>query len=122
MQMGQHTVHGDVQARGIGRSGLWHIVTIHRTGDRVLLMLNQRCPERFGGVTHTIWTDVDQGEAVEHACGFDEGILGRAEEGEEFVEASTAAASTQLELSIQRMLTMSTGTTEIIGRYASWVS
>jgi hypothetical protein len=47
---------------------------------------------------------VNQGEAFEHLCSLDKRILCRTQQGQQLIERLRAAASTELQLVIERML------------------
>ncbi len=79
------------------------------------LLGKQHRPQRFRGVARSIRADMHQRQALQDRGGFGKGILGGAKQGEEFVEAGTAAASTQVEVGIQGMVALATAGAEIIG-------
>ncbi len=117
MQMGQHTIHSDIQPLGAGRGCNWQVVSRGRLDDGLCLMGNQSGAKLFGGITHRVRAEVNEREALKHRGSVGEGILGCPEQGHEFVETSTAAAGAHLELGVQGMLAMATGATEIVGPF-----
>ena len=54
----------------------------------------------LGRVEDTIGAEVHQRETFKHRSSFGKGVLGGTEQGKQFVEASTASASTEAEVSI----------------------
>ena len=84
-------------------------------GDRRGLMGKQQRTELFGGIRYAIGANVYQGEAFEDVGGLNKRILGCAQQREQFIERLRAAAGTDLELSIERVLAHSTGWAKVVG-------
>ena len=82
-----------------------------RLGRRV----KQQRTELFGGITHAISADVNQGQPFKHLSGLHKRILSSPQQGQQFIERLRAAAGTDLQLGIERMLALPARSTQIVG-------
>ena len=84
--MRQHAIHRDVQARGSRCGSAWQLLAGLRAHDLLALLVVQQCSELFSRIAHAIGAEMQQREALQHAGGLGERVLGSAEQGEQFIK------------------------------------